>query len=228
MPPAVHHFGPVAGPVVKGESLRRADQLAIHHPRRRRVDSARHRRAPTSSSRSSPSSTWPSKIVTRAAATRPITTAGSTPRRPPPDRQRQLRARPIDVAAHDTLVGANDRDHGVGGGLAMPLQQPLGGRSHPRTGAISPVSIIRYIAVIAAALAAPMSSPAATRASAGLPTQKPTPRNLRSRMPPGLGVRDPRRPSLRIRRRRAGRVRTANLLVRAPPRPSSGSRHSSA
>ena len=42
MAPALHHVGPLDSLIVQREALRRADQLAVHHPRGQRIDFARH------------------------------------------------------------------------------------------------------------------------------------------------------------------------------------------
>jgi hypothetical protein len=127
VPPAFHQLGPLAGPVVEHEALRRADQLAVHHPRRESVDLARHQQD--------------TDLVEQVESLIDLTvedlqSGGGDPpdhdsrRDAEPaselDRQCRLHARCIHVATHEALVCANHRDHRVGGGLAMPVQQPFG------------------------------------------------------------------------------------------------------
>ena len=127
MPPVLHHVGPLDRAVVERESLCRADQLAVHHPRREGIDLARREEGCD-------------LVELRQPAHEVALEQREASERNPADHHRRGDAEPdaeIDglrpllahrrhVAAHEALIRSHCRDQRVCRRLGQPHQQRLG------------------------------------------------------------------------------------------------------
>ena len=123
VPPSLHHVGPLAGPLVEGEVLRRADQLAVHHARRELVDLTGHQQRgdlvqhletlvdATVEDRDPSGSNTPDHH-------------GRLHTEPSTELDRLCRPAPrrVHVAAHEPLVAADHGDDRMGRRFAVPEQ----------------------------------------------------------------------------------------------------------
>ena len=153
--PPLHRLRPFLGHVVLRESLQGAHELAVDEPCRERIEVAgdasppRLRRA----ARDLPA-TSPSRMSSRASATRPMAHAAGSHLAPDLDRPPRPLARARQVAGQHPLVGADDRKPRVRRRLPRPSRRRSARASQPRTGAMSAVSRSRCMATRTAAPAA--------------------------------------------------------------------------
>ncbi len=127
MAPALHHLGPLLREVVHHQALGGADDLAVHHPRRQRIDLARHQEG--------------ADLVEHRESQLDVAVEDGDPRvGGPSDHDRReytesfsevdgefgLLPRRRHVPAHEPLVRAHHRDHCMHRPLDFTIEEPFG------------------------------------------------------------------------------------------------------